>query len=60
MYENIVEYSRSELKLATETAQARENASQLSRLELMQAFEKIKQLEEENKRLRAQKGNSCG
>ncbi|HQQ51360.1 MAG TPA: hypothetical protein PLZ29_09195, partial [Spirochaetota bacterium] len=58
MYENIVEYSRTELKLATETAQARESASQLSRMELMQAFEKIQKLEEENKKLRAKKENA--
>lgn len=58
MYETIIEYSRSELKLANETAMARESASQLSRMELMDAFEKIRQLEEQNRRLREQRNGN--
>jgi hypothetical protein len=55
MYENIVEYSRVELKLATETARAQESVSQLGRSELMEAFSKISALEEQNRLLREQR-----
>jgi uncharacterized protein YgfB (UPF0149 family) len=55
MYENIVEFARNELILATETAKAQESASQLSRQELMNALSRIRELEEQNRKFKAQK-----
>ncbi|MDF3821852.1 hypothetical protein P3G55_18245 [Leptospira sp. 96542] len=52
MYEQIIDYSRSELKEAKETVQASSMVSNLSRDELMDAFDKIKKLEESNRKLR--------
>ena len=54
MYESIVEFSGNELKNVKEINEANQKVSSLSREELIQSLEKIKILEEENKRLRAQ------
>jgi len=56
MYENIVEFARNELILATETAKAQESASQLSRHELMNALSRIRELEDQNRKYKEQKG----
>jgi Ser/Thr protein kinase RdoA (MazF antagonist) len=58
MYECIVELSRKELIMATETSKARESASELGRDELMRAFARIRELEEENRKLREMKNST--
>ena len=56
MYETIVEYSRNELKDARETAEANMKVSNLSREELIAAFNKISEIEKANQRLKEQAG----
>ena len=52
MYESIVEYSGIELKDAKETLEAKTIVSNMSREELIHAFDRIKELEDENIKLR--------
>ena len=54
MYEQVVELAREELIETKETENARERVSLLSRDELMGAFNKIKDLEEQNKKIKEQ------
>ena len=54
MYEQVVELARDELMDTKETENARERVSLLSRDELMRAFDKIEELEEQNKKIKEQ------
>ena len=58
MYEQIMEFERSEKKVMSETAKAFEQTSELSRGELSLALRRIRELESENaelKKLRSDK-----
>ena len=55
MYEHISDFSRQELKDARETKQAVEAAGSMSAEELKASFNRIKLLDEENKKLREQR-----
>lgn len=52
MYEQIIDFSRNELKNYQMTSDARESVSLLGRKELLDAMEKIQELEKENSELR--------
>jgi Ser/Thr protein kinase RdoA (MazF antagonist) len=52
MYERIVDYSRQELRNAQEAMDASSIVSNLSREELISALDRIKELEDANKKLR--------
>lgn len=58
MYESIVEYARTELKDAKENYEATIAVSSMSRNELLEAFAKIKKLEEANRKLKEKSGES--
>ncbi len=60
MYEQVVELARDELMETKETANARERVSLLSRDELMNAFNKIGDLEEQNKKIKEEMKKQTG
>lgn len=55
MYETILDFTRKELIAARETAAARENVSSLSDAELKNSYDKIKDLEKANIKLREER-----
>lgn len=55
MYETILDFTRKELIAARETAAARENVSSLSDAELKRSYDKIKDLEQANVKLREER-----
>jgi cysteinyl-tRNA synthetase len=59
MYENIIEYARLEMKDLNDTAKVRDEISNLSRKELMDALAVIDNLESQNQKLKEERNNNC-